>query len=192
MREVQTPAVLPAEVDPARTNLLEMFQFMIGNTDWSAYVPSQGTDECCHNGRVLEPRDGGGKYVVVPFDFDNSGLIDAKYAAVSPSVGVRRVRQRIYRGLCTNNAHLPASISRFQQVRPQMEALFTGGGLDGAASRRALRYVEEFYEIIDDPAATRRRIYDACRSGREVPATPPAAGTADAASSDDGSFGRAP
>lgn len=214
MRELSTPAVRPSEVDPAPTNLLELFQFMIGNTDWSVHLPTDGETECCHNGRVLGPRDGSGKRVIVPFDFDNAGIIDAEYAAVNPVVGVRRVRQRIYRGLCSRNEQVPASIERFQALRPRIEALFQGDGLGEWASRRALSYVEGFYEIIDDPAAVKEKIYGYCRPDPEVASPADATGAAaatdapaaaadpgaaaaaaaapDSAPSSDSSFGRLP
>jgi hypothetical protein len=189
MREARTTAVRPSEVDPAATNLLELFQFMIGNTDWSVHLPTDGEQECCHNGRVIGPRDGTGKLAIIPFDFDNAGIIDAEYAAVNPVVGVRRVRQRIYRGLCSRNAEVPGSIERFQQLRPQFEALFQGGGLGEWASRRALSYIEGFYEIVGDPAAVKEKIYGDCRPDPEP--VSPAAAAAPAAKAGTGATGAA-
>ncbi len=168
-REVKMTELLPEDVDPAQTALFELFQFMIGNTDWSVHVPSTGDDECCHNARVLRPaRGAAGKLVVVPYDFDNAGLIDAEYAAVNPVVGVRRVRQRIYRGLCVRNEYVPAAIARFQEVRPEMERLFEADDIGGAISHRAARYVRSFYTILDDPEDVRKWIYDYCRDEPEA------------------------
>jgi len=164
MRKVRKPWLSHAEMDAARLNLLELFQFMIGNTDWSAQLPSDGEEHCCHNGRVLAPANGEGGLVVVPFDFDQSGLINTEYAAVSPAVNVRHVWQRIYRGYCLRNEHVPASIARLRELRPQIEALFQPGELSDWSSRRALRYLRDFYEIVEDPAQLKKRIYDVCRS----------------------------
>ncbi len=178
MRETKLPELLPGDVDPLQTALFELFQFMIGNTDWSVYVPSTGDDECCHNARVLRPAKGAdGGLVVVPYDFDNAGLIDAEYAAVNPVVGVRRVRQRIYRGLCLRNDQVPAAIARFQEVRPQMERLFEAEGIGRAISHRAARYVRSFYEILDDPEEVRKRIYGYCRDEPDAGSPDTAVGT---------------
>lgn len=194
LREQRVPAVEPEALDAAAANLLELFQFMIGNTDWSAHLPTDGRDECCHNVRVLAPREGAGGWVGVPFDFDQAGLIDAEYAAPSPAVGVRRVRQRIYRGLCSRNDQLPGSIGRFQAARPAIEALFAPtGGISASASRRALVYVEAFYAIIADPAQVQEKIVRYCRPDPEVGAMSvagtPASGAAAASGS---SAGRLP
>jgi len=164
MRKVRQPSLGHAEMDAAHLNLLELFHFMIGNTDWSAQLPSDGDQHCCHNGRVLGPTSGDGGLVNVPFDFDQSGLINTEYAAVNPAVNVRYVWQRIYRGYCLRNEHVPASIARLRELRPQIEALFQPGELSDWSSRRALRYLRDFYEILENPAEVQKRIYDVCRS----------------------------
>jgi hypothetical protein len=164
LRRVRRNQLSSREMDPAQMNLLELFQFMIGNTDWSAHSPSAGDSECCHNGRVLGPAAGTGALILVPFDFDESGLIDAHYAAPSPVVGAGSVRQRVYRGSCSHNAQVPASIRRYQELRPEFERLFATGGPGGRATRRALDYLRGFYAILDDPRQLQQQVYDACRS----------------------------
>ncbi len=57
---------------------MTLFQYMVGNTDWSA-VRSGPDDRCCHNVAVFSG-DGGASNSVVPFDFDQAGLVDAPYA----------------------------------------------------------------------------------------------------------------
>jgi hypothetical protein len=191
LRKRQVPALTPADVDPAQVALLELFQFMIGNTDWSVHLPMDGTDECCHNIEVLGPRQGEGRFTLVPYDFDQSGMVDAEYAAVSPGVGVRRVRQRIYRGLCSRNAAIPAAIQRFQDLRPQVEHAFQGRGLGDFAERRAAGYLGSFYEILSDPAQVQERIYGYCRPD-PVTTSAPAAGGARLPSAAGSSLARLP
>lgn len=164
LRRVRAEHLAGREMDPVQMNLLELFQFMIGNTDWSAHSPSAGDRQCCHNGRVLGPAAGTGALILVPFDFDESGLIDAHYAAPSPAVGTGSVRQRVYRGSCSNNAQIPASIRRYRELRPEFERLFETGGPGGRATRRALEYLRGFYAILNDPARLQQQVYDACRS----------------------------
>lgn len=194
LRERSVPFLGPADVDPAQVALLELFQFMIGNTDWSVHLPSDGDEECCHNARVVGPKGGDGKYTLVPYDFDQAGIIDAEYAAVSPGVGVRRVRQRMYRGLCSRNGQVPAAIKRFVALRAPMEESFRGGGIGDWASRRAVGYVEGFYEIIQDPARVDEKIYAYCRPDPEMTSAVTGAGPGpgDVASAADSSFGRLP
>jgi hypothetical protein len=168
LRKQSVRALGPADVDAAQVAALELFQYMIGNTDWSVHLPTDGEEECCHNVRVLGPKGGGGPYALVPFDFDQTGLVDAEYAAVTPGIGVRRVRQRIYRGLCSRNAEVPAAIARFIELRPRIEALFATDGLGPWASRRAIGYLERFYDVLGSPSEVQTRIYGACRPDPEM------------------------
>ena len=163
LRKRKVPSLTAADVDPAQVAVLELFQFMIGNTDWSVHLPMDGKDECCHNIEVLGPRQGERPFTLVPFDFDQTGMVDAEYAAVTPGIGVRRVRQRIYRGLCSRNAEVPAAIQRFQELRPRIEQAFQGRGLGDFATRRAASYLGSFFEILSDPAQVQERIYGYCR-----------------------------
>jgi len=163
MRVIRRGRLGVADVDAAHTNLLELFQYLVGNTDWSAYHSSDGRDECCHNGRTLQPQGVSGDVVLVPFDFDNAGLVNADYAIPHPKLHIPSVRKRVYRGMCANNGYVAASIERLLQARAQIEALFSGGGLSKRARQSALSYITSFYDIIEDEHESQRRIYDDCR-----------------------------
>jgi len=163
MRVIRRARLGVADVDPAHTNLLELFQYLIGNTDWSAYQASKRRDECCHNGRTIQPGGVSGGVVVVPFDFDYAGLVNASYAVPHPDLRIPSVRKRVYRGMCANNGYVAASIERLLQARAQIEALFAGGGLRDRARSPALSYIKRFYDIIEDEHEVKRRIYDSCR-----------------------------
>jgi len=65
--------------------LMALFQFMIGNTDWDL--------EACRNVLVLRPGENK-KMVVVPFDFDFSGLVSAPYATPNSQSGLTHVKDR--------------------------------------------------------------------------------------------------
>ncbi len=161
LRWLDTPPDSLADLDAAQLTLMTLFQFMIGNTDWSAVRgPSPGT--CCHNVAFLAGAEGPG--MVLPFDFDQSGLVDAPYAAPSPELGIRDVRQRVYRGFCEHNPFLPAAIAVFNQRHSDLEALFSSPDLPYPKDRqRALEYIEGFYEIINDPRQLQKQIVRRCR-----------------------------
>ena len=73
-----------------------VFQYLIGNTDWSL-VRAEVDDKCCHNGDLL---DIGSARYYVPYDFDRSGLVNARYAKPDLDLRISRVTQRLYRGYC--------------------------------------------------------------------------------------------
>jgi hypothetical protein len=157
------------EYDRARQNLVQVFQYMIGNTEYSLLSPEPEKD-CCHNADVLSA-DKTPPFKIVPFDFDFSGLVEAPYAQPNPKYPIKRVRTRYYKGLCANNDLLPATLDAFRDRREaifsviaELKSLPESGA---TAARTAQRYIEEFYEILDDPAAVEEKLVAQCRVPEE-------------------------
>lgn len=140
---------------------MTLFQYLVGNTDWSTLEGSSGQN-CCHNVVPFASADSP-ELVVVPFDFDQSGIIDASYAVPNEILRIRSVRQRVYRGFCTTNDLLDETITRFNEARPRMEALFEDDRLTETFRKRALDYLNRSFELINDPSAREREIDGACR-----------------------------
>ena len=152
-----------SDLDPAQLTVMTLFQYLIGNTDWSAVV-GRPDDRCCHNVAVFGHEEGG-LNTVVPFDFDQTGIVDPPYAAPpDASLGIRRVTDRKYRGLCVHNSELPGAIALFNRKRAELEALFMDDSLPYAKARQeALEYIAEFFETINDPRKLDKKILGDCR-----------------------------
>jgi hypothetical protein len=159
---LEIPIVSPHAVDQQQVNLVEVFQFMIGHTDFSAFAVQEGEDQCCHNGRLVGSM--AGPVYPVPYDFDFAGLINARYAEVAPGINARSVRQRVYRGVCHPDETLQETIRRFVEKKDEIYQLFQNQqGLEDRQKQQAIDYLDEFYEIITDPGQTRRRLSSQCR-----------------------------
>ena len=152
-----------SDLDPAQLTVMTLFQYMIGNTDWSAVV-GRPDDRCCHNVAVFGTENVS-PHTVVPFDFDQTGMVNPPYAGLpDASLGIRRVTDRKYRGLCVHNSELPAAIAVFNEKRPELEALFKDDSLPYPKARLgAIRYIEQFYDTINDPRKLDRNILGVCR-----------------------------
>jgi AAA family ATP:ADP antiporter len=136
--------------------ILELFEFMIGNTDWSAVFG--------HN--VLRMIAADGALVGVPFDFDYSGLVDAEYAAPAAELHVSNVRERVFRGFCRADTDWPALFERFRVQRTAIEDVVRDvPGLEPARRKKMLAYLASFYSVLDSPRASREQIVGACRGG---------------------------
>jgi hypothetical protein len=73
------------------------------------------------------------------------------------------VRQRVYRGRCVNNEYLEASLNRFKDRRNTIYALVNDQlGLSSREREKVTRYIDDFYELIDDPRAVERKIINKC------------------------------
>jgi len=141
-------------------NITSVYQYLIGNTDFSPVKAVPGED-CCHN-QVLFAQEGKPHYTV-PYDFDQSGLVNAPYALPNPIFGLRSVRERRYRGRCVNNDYLPATLKLFNDKRDEVEALVRNQqGLAEGTAKRILAYIKQFYETINKPRGLTREIVKKC------------------------------
>jgi len=156
--------VPPKDLDPVETSKYALFQYMIGNLDWAA-TGGPDKNKCCHNSRIIGTGvDDVPKYVI-PYDFDSTGLVNAHYAAPPDRLKVRNIRQRLYRGFCVDNDALPQAVDLFQEKKPEIMALFEKNAhLTNSSRKRAIRYLEGFYAILNDPQRFKREITDKCRA----------------------------
>jgi len=151
------------QLDPLETARFALFQYLIGNLDWAA---TSGPDKqrCCHNSRLIGKDEASVPKYAIPYDFDFSGLVNAPYASPPEGIRVRNVRQRLYRGFCADNDALPRAVADFNEKRQAIMALFEDNPhLSGRERGYAARFLQDFYEIVNDPARFKRQITDKCR-----------------------------
>ena len=108
--ESELPEVALGWFDQRQLADVFVFQYLIGNTDWSL-VTAQGERVCCHNGTLIETD---GPMLYVPYDFDLSGLVDAPYARPHPEIGISSVTVRRYRGFCVERDTLRGAIIKLR------------------------------------------------------------------------------
>ena len=158
---LEVPAIDPVFFDPNQLGLVEVFQYMIGNTDWSAFRAPRGEPECCHNTKAVGPV--AGPAFSVPYDFDQSGVVSTRYASPDKRFGLRNVRQRLYRGICRPQEDLAQTVATFNEHREAIYALYRGqANLDPERLERMLEYYDDFYEVINNEGKFGRALGD-CR-----------------------------
>jgi hypothetical protein len=150
------------QLDPRHSTLAAVFQFMVGNTDWSVKLAPDEAN-CCHNGRVLGLEGSESGWRVVPYDFDQTGIINPGYAEPARQLGIRSVRQRLFRGRCAHNDELDEVITVFNERRAELEAALLVEGIRNRKS--AASYIASFYKTINDPGARARSIDNRCLPG---------------------------
>jgi len=133
-------------LEPQNAALIYIFQYLIGNTDWSLVRFFHG-EFCCHNGKLFHVD---GRIYYVPYDFDMSGLVNARYAKPQPELRLRSVRVRRYRGYCTDSATLRAALRAVLRQRAAILEVFEGlPGLTDKNRRRQSRYIEGFFDTAE-------------------------------------------
>ena len=160
LKDLEIERTSVSALDGAQLNLTSIFALLIGNTDFSPIAGAPG-DECCHN-YVLFGEDDVPQWAV-PYDFDQSGFVDAPYAGPNPNFRIRNVRQRLYRGRCANNEHLETSLQAFRDNKNAIYALVEEQpGLKPYVRKDLTRYIDDFFKLINDARDVERDIKDEC------------------------------
>ncbi|HEU4620508.1 MAG TPA: hypothetical protein VFV10_20915 [Gammaproteobacteria bacterium] len=142
----------PSAADARELAAFELFQYLIGNTDWSAVAG--------HNVASFVAADG--RLTAVPYDFDFSGLVDASYAAPARGLPINSVTQRLYRGFCHPGLDWFGLFERFSSRRNAISELIDEiPALDDRTREKAHAYLDEFFRAIESPKA--EEIVRACR-----------------------------
>lgn len=140
--------------DRQQMTLLALFQYMIGNTDWS--VPD------LHNIRLLDVPDKS-LPVPVPYDFDFSGMVETPYAIPRPDLPVQSVSDRYYLGYCRSEKELDKAIALISDQREAINALFDEvQPLNRKMARVAQRFLDAFFNLIESPRKAHRTLDRAC------------------------------
>ncbi|MES2646065.1 MAG: hypothetical protein V4717_04260 [Bacteroidota bacterium] len=152
--------VIKRELTPGQflqENYLTMafFQYLIGNTDWSV--------EYRQNVIVLVG-EGDTRAIAMAYDFDHSGLVNAPYAQPAEALEMKSVSERRYRGYCiTDVATYEPIIAHYNSVKPKVYELLNNCQLlDDKEKVSIIKYIDEFYATINDPARFKKDFLYPC------------------------------
>ncbi|MFP6809201.1 MAG: hypothetical protein VB957_18745 [Pseudomonadales bacterium] len=171
LTQVKQNASTLGNLEPGAALLVDLFQFMIGNTDYSILKAPEDHD-CCHNvklmtrttGKKSEKTVSSNSFTPIPYDFDASGLVNVGYAMPAETIGTRSVKIRKYRGFCKFTSALPDALEVFRSKRSALISLFADDPILSKSFRtKTTRYLEKFFDILENEKKLNRSITSACR-----------------------------
>ena len=121
--------------------MLSLFQLMIGNADWDVGR--------LHNVDVMSVSEHSIP-VVVPFDFDWSGIINHSYYTLSPRIESNAKYKRLYKGMRWSPEELEQAFTNFKELKPSfLEVINSCNYLKTNNRNKLIEYIEKFYELIN-------------------------------------------
>jgi len=143
-------------MNPAVMDRLAMFNYMIGNTDYSITG--------AHNVKIIRVNQHGlESYIPVPYDFDFTGIVNTVYAKPADQVPVSEVTQRYYTGLCRSEEEQRSVIAEFQGYSPEIHDLLQSFRyMDLDEKLEMLKFIEHFFDATSREQQLIREISISC------------------------------
>lgn len=141
---IDVVALSQKNIVPEMMDRMAVFNYMIGNTDWS--VPGQ------HNCKILVSREPGAGELgqIVPYDFDYSGLVNASYAIPQENLGIETVRERVYLGHCRSDDEFLKTLQEFAEKKQSLYNVINEFPyLTEKEKKSMLQYLDQFYSGFD-------------------------------------------
>ena len=144
-------------MNPEVMNLVALFQYMIGNQDFS--VTGR------HNIKIIAAKPPGPSGVLpITYDFDYTGLVDAHYATPQENLGITSVKERIYLGACRPDEDQMVAIKKIASCKDQIIDYIKGFEyLNEEERNEIVTYLEAYFLETEDERFISRHITPTCR-----------------------------
>ncbi|MFN8255896.1 MAG: hypothetical protein U0W24_09425 [Bacteroidales bacterium] len=145
-------------IAPEFMDRMAIFCYMIGNTDWS--VPNQ------HNCKILSRpnSDDPTRGMIVPYDFDYSGLVNAHYAIPYEGLGLASVRERRYLGMCRTEQEFKNAVKEFLEKKEEFYRVINEFQyLNEKNKKDMIDYLDSFFSKFDKSNTIVYTLLNECR-----------------------------
>lgn len=147
------------KIKPDMMDRVAIFNYMVGNTDWS--VPINHNVLILSQGRSERPELG----MIIPFDFDFSGLVNADYAAPFPGLKITSVLDRQYMGLCRSQEVYVNALREFSNKKDEFYKVINEFPyLKERTKKEIIIYLNGFFDGIDKRNTTANNMLNDCIS----------------------------
>lgn len=131
----------PTATDSTAFFRMAIFQYLIGNTDWSVqYMQNIKLITTDTNSVSIKP-------VTVPYDFDMSGWVNAPYGKPAPELLLASVKVRRFRGYCISNTSMyNETLKQFEDAKSSIyQILETNTQLSKKTITVQKEFLDQFY-----------------------------------------------
>lgn len=153
-------SIIKSKLNPKQIELqnfltMSLFQYMIGNTDWSVEF---------RQNVVLMAQEAGKMPISMAYDFDHSGLVNAPYAQPAEALNMNSILERRYRGYCLPDLSVfDPVLAHFNAIKPQVYELYNSCTLlDDKYRSFVIKFMDQFYETINNPESFKKQISYPC------------------------------
>jgi hypothetical protein len=133
---------IPADsLNSNQAALMILFEYMIGNTDWEIAM--------LRNVRLVRTAESA-KILVMPYDFDFSGLVSAPYASPSSESGLKTVRDRFLMSSGVRPEMLNRASLVIKKAKPEIYDLCKNKFLSRESISDMILFLDTFFDHLGD------------------------------------------
>ncbi len=157
--EIESAAVRGENVIEEEADLVSLFQYMIGNTDWK--IKGGHNTKFMKSMTKVTP-----KVTPVPYDFDYAGFVGTHYSHPQEWTSIEDVKQREYLGYCRNSdEEYLKIINKFIDKKDEIiETINSFSYFDEQERKSLIKYIESFYNEIEDSKYILSVLKNQCRN----------------------------
>lgn len=144
-------------VRPDVMDRMAIFNYMIGNTDWS--VPISHNIQLFDEDLNLKSNP----LLIVPYDFDFAGLVNAYYAEPFTGLQITNVRQRLYLGICRDKATYLSDLTEFTSRKEALLKVVSEFPYLAERSKKDMEiYLLSFFKDLEKPESLTKNFLIDC------------------------------
>ena len=157
--EIESKLVRGENVFEEEADLVSLFQYMIGNTDWR--IKGGHNTKFMKSMTKVTP-----KVTPVPYDFDYAGFVGTHYSHPQEWTSIEDVKQREYMGYCRNSdEEYLKTINKFIDKKDEIiETINSFSYLYERERKSLVKYIESFYNEIENSKYILSVLKNQCRN----------------------------
>jgi hypothetical protein len=143
-RELAYSRVSQRTIKSEMLDKMAIFNYMIGNTDWSVPVK--------HNVLLLiqQKNPAADNNLIVAYDFDYSGLVNTDYAVPYETLPIKTVRERLYLAVCRSEATFKDELAEFDKKKDEFYRVVNDFPyLSSRSKKDMIAYLDGFFRDIN-------------------------------------------
>jgi hypothetical protein len=156
-KEISNTAVTQRSLRPDMLDRAAIFNYMIGNTDWS--VPIK------HNVLLLTKAKNPptNENIIVPYDFDYAGLVGTDYAVPFETLPIKTVQERLYMAVCRTETEFKNALTEFSEKKDEFYKVINDFPYLNEKSKKTMtNYLDGFFYGMDKRNSLVKKLLSDC------------------------------
>lgn len=157
-KEIEFKGMSQRNVIPEMLDKMAIFNYMIGNTDWSVPI--------LHNVKLFAPAPPApaNEIEIIPYDFDYAGLVNiVEYAVPFEALPIKTVRDRLYMAVCRSEDVFTEEIKEFVEKKDEFYKVINDFPyLTPRTKKDMITFLDGFYSGLDKRNSLVKKLLSDC------------------------------